>query len=123
MLLLAPGLSWLSGGLSETQLEAWKRAGAIEVFHEEFGHEIPVRYDLQLDGLRYLERVEPSVPMVIVHGSNDTTVPTAHSREYAARFPDLVRLVEVDADHDLTGHLERIWGLVESFVLDTGVRR
>ena len=119
MLLLAPGLSWLSGRLSETELEEWKTAGAVPVFHEGFEHEVPVRYDLQLDGLRYLDRVEPCLPMVIVHGSNDTTVPTEHSREYAAQFPDLVRLVEVDADHDLNGHLERIWGLVESFLLDT----
>jgi hypothetical protein len=42
-----------------------------------------------------------------------------HSREYAAQFPDLVQLVERDADHDLNGHLEQIWGLVESFLLDT----
>jgi hypothetical protein len=27
--------------------------------------------------------------------------------------------VEVDADHNLNGHLEEIWGLVESFLLDT----
>jgi pimeloyl-ACP methyl ester carboxylesterase len=119
MLLLAPGLSWLCGGLSEAELEEWKSAGAVPVLHEGFEHKVPVRYDLQLDGLRYLERVEPCLPMVIVHGSSDTTVPTDHSREYAAQFPELVQLVEVDADHDLNGHLEQIWGLVESFLLDT----
>jgi pimeloyl-ACP methyl ester carboxylesterase len=119
MLLLAPGLAWLSGGLSEAELEEWKTVGAAPVFHEAFECEVSVRYDLQLDGLRYLERVEPCLPMIIVHGSHDTTVPTGHSREYAAQFPSLVELVEVDADHDLSGHLEQVWGLVESFVLDT----
>jgi pimeloyl-ACP methyl ester carboxylesterase len=119
MLLLAPGLSWLHGGLSETELQEWKAAGAVPVLHEGFEQKVPVRYDLQRDGLRYLDRVEPCVPMVIVHGSHDTTVPTEHSREYAAQYPDLVRLVEVDADHNLNGHLQQIWGLVESFLLDT----
>ncbi len=31
MLLLAPGLRWLSGRLSEDQLEAWKQAGAVPI--------------------------------------------------------------------------------------------
>ena len=104
--------------LRKAQTKEWKTAGAVPVFHEGFEHEVPVRYDLQLDGLCYLDRVEPCLPMVIVHGSHDTTVPTEHSREYTARFPDQVQLLEVDADHDLNGHMEQIWGLVESFLLD-----
>ncbi len=117
MLLLAPALTWLSGGLSEQQLRQWEEAGAAPVFHEAFGKEIPVRYDLQIDGLRYLEPVPPPAPMVIIHGRNDTTVPIEHSRDYAASFPDEVQLIEVDADHDLNGHLEFIWEHVESFLL------
>jgi pimeloyl-ACP methyl ester carboxylesterase len=117
MLLLAPGLSWLSGGLSEKELEQWEKAGAVPVFHCAFEQEIPVRYDLQADGLGYLEPVPPAAPVTIVHGQDDETVPIGPSRVYAADFPDSVRLVEVDADHDLNGHLEFIWGYVQSFLL------
>ena len=117
MLLLAPGLFWLSGGLSAEGLKEWEQAGAVPVHHEAFRREIPIRYDLQVDGLRYLEPVPPPVPILIIHGQDDTTVPIDHSRAYAAHFPDQVQLVEVGAEHDLNGHLEVIWKYVQSFLL------
>jgi len=117
MLLLAPGLFWLSGGLSEEELEQWEKAGAVPVFHDAFEEEIPVRYDLQVDGLRYLEPIPPAVPIIIIHGRDDKTVPIDHSRAYAADFPDSVHLIEVNADHDLNGYLELIWEYVQSFLL------
>jgi pimeloyl-ACP methyl ester carboxylesterase len=116
MLLLAPGLFWLSGGLSKEELEQWENAGAAPVFHEAFQQEIHVRYDLQVDGLRYLEPIPPASPITIIHGRNDETVPIDHSRTYAANFPDRVHLVEVNADHVLNGHLEFIWGYTRSFL-------
>lgn len=119
MLLLAPGLSWLSGGLEEKELEQWKKAGAAPVFHSAFEKEIPVRYDLQVDGLCYLEPIPPAVPITIVHGQDDETVPIGPIRVYAADFPDSVHLIEVDADHDLNGHLELIWEYAQSFLLGT----
>ncbi len=119
MLLLAPGLTWLSGGLTEQALEGWKKAGVAPVFHYAYEREIPVRYDLQADGLRYLEPVPPAAPSIIIHGHDDKSVPIEPSRAYAADFPDLVRLIEVDADHDLNGHLEFIWEYVQSFLLNT----
>lgn len=119
MLLLAPGLFWLSGGLSEEELERWKNAGAAPVFHQAFKEQIPIRYGLQVDGLCYLETIPPPTPITIIHGQNDHTVPIDHSRRYAANFPDNVRLIEVIADHDLNDHLEFIWGYVQSFLLGT----
>ena len=117
MLLLAPGLRWLSGGLSEQELEHWEKTGAAPVFHFAFEKEIPLRYDLHLDGLGYLEPIPPASSIIIIHGHNDKTVPIEPSRAYAADFPDDVRLIEVDADHDLNGHLEFIWGHVKPFLL------
>ncbi len=117
MLLLAPGVTWLSGGLSEKELERWKEAGAAPVFHNAFEGEIPIRYDLQVDGLRYLEPIPPAAPITIIHGHNDDIVPIEPIRVYAANFPDSVHLIEVDADHNLNGHLDFIWGYVESFLL------
>ncbi len=119
MLLLAPGLRWLSGGLSEGQLEAWKTAGALPVYHKGLQNEVPVRYDLHVDGMRYLTPVQPPSAMLIIHGKNDTTVPIDDSRAYASEHPQAVQLVEVEADHDLNGHLELAWEYVQSFLLGT----
>ena len=109
MLLLAPAVVWLSGGLSKEELQQWEEAGAVELFHPAFGRKVPIRYDLHLDGLRYLEPVPPAAPTLLIHGRQDATVPIAHSRRYAEAHPDDVRLVEVDADHDLNDHLDLIW--------------
>lgn len=119
MLLLAPALRWLSGGLSEEQLRAWQEAGAAPVSHEAFQDEILVRYDLQVDGLGYLEPIPPSTPMTIIHGKSDRTVPIEDSRAYAVEYPDKVELVEVEADHDLNSHLGLIWDYVQSRLLST----
>jgi pimeloyl-ACP methyl ester carboxylesterase len=117
MLLLAPGLTWLSWGLSEKELEQWEKVGAAPFFHRAFGKEVPIRYDLQIDGLRYLEPIPPASPTTIIHGRGDRTVPIKPARAYAADFPDSVHLIEVDADHDLNDHLELIWEYVQAFLL------
>lgn len=90
----------------------------MPVFHDAFEEEIPVRYDLQVDGLRYLEPIPPAAPITIIHGYNDDTVPIEPIRAYAADFPDSVHLIEVNADHDLNGYLELIWEYVQSFLLE-----
>jgi pimeloyl-ACP methyl ester carboxylesterase len=89
----------------------------VPIHHDAFRKEVPVRYDLQVDGLGYLEPIPPPTPVLIIHGQNDETVPIQHSRTYAADFPDQVRLIEMDADHDLNGHLDFIWEQVQSFLL------
>lgn len=116
MLLLAPALFWLSAGLSDEELVQWEEAGTAPVLHYAFQRQLPVRYGLHADGLRYLEPVPPPVPIVIIHGRNDTTVPINHSRTYAANYPDQVHLIEVKADHNLNGHLEFIWEHVQSLL-------
>lgn len=117
MLLLAPLLAWRPPGVSAQELEHWEREGAVPVDHPAFGREVRLRYELHEDGLRYRELVPPAAPTVIVHGQRDETVPTAASRAYASEYPDVVRLIEVDADHDLNGHLDLIWEVVKSFLL------
>jgi hypothetical protein len=118
ILLLAPAVAWLHGGLSDEELTQWEAAGAAPIFHPAFGKEIPIRYDLQRDGLRYLDPVPPAAPVTIIHGVEDETVPVDDSRSYASNYPDDVDLVEVTADHNLNPHLDLIWEYVQSFLLE-----
>ena len=117
MLLLAPAVRWPSGGLLEKELTRWEQAGAAPVHHYGFEREIPIRFDLHTDGLRYLEPVPPAAPTLIIHGRQDETVPTDDSRAYARRFPERVQLIEVEATHDLNDHLGFIWEQTQSFLL------
>ena len=74
-----------------------------------------MRYDLQRDGLSYLDSVPPPSPITIIHGNRD--VDRANRGQPALcqpAIPDQVRLVEVDADHDLNGHLDLVWEHVQS---------
>jgi pimeloyl-ACP methyl ester carboxylesterase len=117
MLLLAPAVRWLSGGLLEEELTQWEQAGAVPVHHYGFEKEIPLRFDLQVDVLGYLEPVAPAALTLIIHGRQDETVPIDDSRAYAKRFPGQVQLIEVEATHDLNDHLGFIWEQVQSFLL------
>ncbi|MFO7741978.1 MAG: YqiA/YcfP family alpha/beta fold hydrolase [Anaerolineae bacterium] len=117
MVLLAPVLRWFSGGLLEEEMRAWERAGVARILHPAFEREVPLRFHLELDGRLYREPVAPAAPTFIVHGRGDETVPVAHSRSYAEAFPERVRLMEVDAGHDLNAHLDGIWDEVRAFLL------
>jgi pimeloyl-ACP methyl ester carboxylesterase len=118
MLLLAPAVRWLSGGLSEQKLAQWEVAGTTPVLHYAFDESLPLRYDLHADGLNFLEPIPPAATTLIIHGARDTTVPTDDSRAYAAKYHRRVQLLEVDADHDLNGHLPLIWQYLQAFLLD-----
>jgi pimeloyl-ACP methyl ester carboxylesterase len=118
MLLLAPAVRWLFGGLPEQELAQWEAAGSAPVLHYAFSESLPVRYDLHADGLNFLEPIPPAAPTLIIHGSRDMTVPADDSRAYVAKHHRLVQLIEVDADHDLNAHLPLIWHHVQAFLLD-----
>jgi pimeloyl-ACP methyl ester carboxylesterase len=117
LLLLAPAVRWLSGRLSRQELAQWKAAGTSPVLHYAFHESLPLRYALHADGLNYMEPIPPAVPTLIIHGNRDTSVPTEDSRAFAAEHHDKVQLVEVDADHDLNGHLPLIWRHLQAFLL------
>jgi pimeloyl-ACP methyl ester carboxylesterase len=118
MLLLAPMTVVHRAWGPEEELDHWKKAGAVPVFHYAFQRELPLRYAFHSDGLLYRQPVPPAAPALIVHGRNDDAVPADDSRAYAAAFADRVRLIEVDAGHDLNDHLPFIWEQGTRFLLD-----
>jgi len=50
------------------------------------------RFGVDWSSLDYLD-VEPEVPVLIFHGTDDLTVPISTSKDYAQRHPDEVTLV------------------------------
>jgi pimeloyl-ACP methyl ester carboxylesterase len=118
MLLLAPALSYLGGERTAGELEQWQQMGAAPIYHHGFDQEMPLQYGFHEDGLRYLERVPPPVPMTIIHGRKDEMVPIDHSREYAAQYPEQVHLIEVDSVHTLYDQLPFIWEQMRAFLIE-----
>ena len=60
------------------------------------------RFDVDWDGLNYLADTDAyaDMPFLVFHGTADTTVPIATSREFAALLPEQVQLIEVaGAEH------------------------
>jgi pimeloyl-ACP methyl ester carboxylesterase len=116
LLLLAPALAY--GDLvTGPQLRQWREQGSIKMTHYALGNEIPLRYEFQIDGQQYTHHLSPPAPILIIHGRHDDVVPISGSRDYADRYPNLVRLIEVESDHRLSDQLEFIWTQVKSFLI------
>ena len=115
LLLLAPALVYTpTHNLTPEELAGWQENGTRRLWHDGLNREIPLRYDFHLDRLTYAEPPPPPVPTVIVHGVNDDVVPIGGSRNYAAAYPELVSLIEVDSDHRLNDQLDLIWECVST---------
>jgi len=114
-LLLAPALSYSSMALTAQEEEKWRSQGAMQVFHYAFDRSLPLRYELEIDGRLFAKTPPPSGPVTIIHGTGDEVVPVEDSRRYAAEYPELVNLIEVEAGHDLNEHLDLIGQQADAF--------
>ena len=110
MLLLAPALSWQAVRLSPDELAQWEEADTTSLFHPAFGEDVPLRYDLQLDGRRYREPVPSAAAVTISAG-----LARGLKRGSAARFSfllatpiilgaGLLKVVELAQMGGLTAH-------------------
>jgi pimeloyl-ACP methyl ester carboxylesterase len=117
LLLLAPLLRWEFDWLSDDQVERWRERGSLPTPHYGFGGELPLDFGYYEDGQRYQQIAPPVAPTLVIHGREDEVIPIERSRAYADEYPERVRLIEVDAGHDLNDHLPAIWEQVQAFVL------
>jgi pimeloyl-ACP methyl ester carboxylesterase len=108
MLLLAPALIYMAG-MSDEELQNWRRIAPPSTYHFAFKRELPLSLDVHEDGMRYRQTVPPAATITIIHGRRDGVVPIEGSREYATKYPDRVQLVEVDSDHLLHDQLDTVW--------------
>lgn len=117
LLLLAPVLTYGSLPLKEESLSRWEKEGTAAVLHYGFRRELPLLYDFHRDGLFYRDVIPPPAPVMMLHGRNDQVIPIVYSRQYAAEFPGMVSLSEVNSDHGLLDSLELLWEHVLSFLI------
>lgn len=118
LLLLAPLLRWTLDWLSAEQVESWRETGTLSMPHYGFGGELPLDFGYHQDGQRYRVAAPPAAPALILHGRDDDVVPIRRSQAVAEQYPDQVRLIELDAGHDLNDHLAAVWEQVQAFVLE-----
>jgi uncharacterized protein len=112
LILLAPAFDFLSHWLPKIgaeKLNLWARDRYLPIYHYGQQKLLPLHHDFIIDADRYhLCQSDRLLPTLIVHGTNDDVVPIASSRDFAAQHP-LVKLLEVDSDHNLTNFNYYIW--------------
>lgn len=119
LLLLAPALHYTGPHAPLAELADWETDGVRHLWHDAFGREVPLRYNFHRDRLHYAEPPPPPVPVIIIHGRNDAVVPLTGSQTYAATYPALVTLIEVDSDHRLGDQFDLIWQQVRQWLINT----
>jgi uncharacterized protein len=100
LLLLAPALHFRRSD-PEMRLES--------VYHYAFQRELPLGSSFYDDGAFYSADILPPLPLTILHGIQDDVIPIEESRRYAHRYPEHVRLLEIDGDHQLSQNFPFIW--------------
>ncbi len=109
LLLLAPLLSYFSGSRDD-ESDVPTDPNQIEmVQHYGFDQLLPLRAEIDIDGLLYKNHVPPPASIKIIHGRFDEVIPLHHSQTYAAHYPNQVQLIETDSDHRLSNRLDLMW--------------
>ncbi len=118
LLLLCPAFDFVTRWpalLGAQQFERWRERGSIPL-PDGAGKLVDVHFQLYTDALTQPSRPEVPCPTRIIHGTGDTMVPIASSREYAASH-EPVELIEVDDDHHLMRSIHHIEQVVREFLL------
>ncbi len=119
MVLMASAFGFLSRRAEQmgaAGLKAWRENGVISVHHHEYKEERPLHYGI-LDDARKYEAADlgTSMPVLLIHGIEDETVPWQLSLDYALANP-AAELVLLHADHQLTGVQDKLWEHTRSFL-------
>lgn len=99
LVLTAPVLDWHQTLLANTtaaRLPAALAIGASCVLGGPLHRVVGLNQPLDLRAMEFTQ-VAPPVPVIILHGGGDASTPIRVSEDFAARFPDLVRLVRFPA--------------------------
>ena len=118
LVLMAPALDFSADGLSGpggADVNEWKHAGSLNVFHFAYGRVLPVHYELYEDARRYnaMEAIL-EMPILVFQGRRDTAVDPVTVETWSARRPN-VTLHMLDDDHQLAASLSYIWEQLQTF--------
>jgi hypothetical protein len=119
LVLLAPALDFgrrRMPGLTDADIARWREEGSREFFHYGYGEPRHVHYALYDDARRYdSHAARVDAPTLVLMGRRDEVVPPAGVEAFCATRPNIT-LVMLDDEHQLAGHLERIWSETASFL-------
>jgi hypothetical protein len=103
--------------LGPAEVAAWRRTGAIDVFHYADNRNRKLGYQLLADGERFEAYPDFTQPALIFHGTHDDVVPLRYSQEFAANHPNA--MIEIlDAGHDLLNVLDYMAPKILRFLAD-----
>ena len=119
LVLLAPGFEMVTRWpklVGPQGMAAWRAHGAFP-FPDADKKPTPVHWGFLEDALSLPTSPRPTVQTLVIHGTNDEVVPVETSRAWLADHPrpELVRLVAVEDDHQLTASTARITSEVFDF--------
>lgn len=118
LVLLAPAFHFLQRWrerLSPLEIEQWKREGSIPMYHYGSKTEQRLGYQFLEDAARYEAVPDFRQPALILHGTEDTVVPSQVSIDFALEHVG-VRLALLKSGHELTDVLEDLWREVSGFL-------
>jgi pimeloyl-ACP methyl ester carboxylesterase len=121
LVLLAPAFGFLRRWperLGAAGMEAWRRTGAIEVYHYGERRDRRLSYGLLEDAAQYEDYPDFRQPALIFHGAQDDVVPARFPQEFSTGRSN-VRLEVVDSGHDLLNVLDYILPKVLAFLAES----
>ncbi|MBV8549981.1 MAG: alpha/beta fold hydrolase [Acidobacteriaceae bacterium] len=130
LILLAPAFGlyqlWVEQ-LGPERIAEWKRNGTRLFFHYAAQRELPLGYQLLEDASRFEPFPDVHQPVLIFHGTEDSTVPVQQSLAFVQAHPNAL-LLQMKSGHELTDVLPTIWEesrifLIESVALNDGGAR
>jgi uncharacterized protein len=123
LILLAPAFGFLKHWLpilGETQRQQWQDKGSLGVYHYGAQQTLPLSYQFLEDLSAYRDdELQRAVPTLILHGTDDATIPITASKEYAAQRR-WVRLQTLKSNHAMTDALTHIWTEIQALLRDDG---
>ena len=118
LVLLAPAFEFLQrwrDRLSAQEIDQWKREGSIPIYHYGSKTEQRLGYQFLEDAAQYEAAPDFHQRALILHGTEDTVVPSQVSRDFALEHTR-VRLALLKSGHELTDVLEGLWREVSGFL-------
>ncbi len=112
LILIAPAFQFVTRYLNRLDtetLENWKKDGYLEIFHYAYQENRKLHYGILADAAKFdTQALTRQIPVLIIHGINDDSVPYNYSIDYLTDHPQ-TDLILLNGDHSLTDHIETIW--------------